>query len=259
MKCTRYLNLVSLCLSDGGIGYSSETSYMHFTNKSRVLLELFKKEIRKFTSSKIHEQKKPRGITLRVFDKNLISELIKISPSFRTKSCNHFPVCPYLKSDKINLRFKHTHVKSDGFVWSEIKIPENLFQNKKDKSEFLKIYISCDGYPSIFPRKDSWSAVERIVAIVCHHPILKQRLSELLDDLKVPHNVKENSLEMRSREAIIKFKKEIGFVNGVEMTGNSRYWEGLTKNKVLNKIIKSYDTKFDSRNTSYVINKIKQL
>lgn len=259
MKCTRYLKLVSLCLSDGGIGYSSETSYIHFTNKSSALLDLFKKEIRKFTSSKIHEQKKPRGITLRVFNKSLVDELIKISPSFRTKPCNHFPKCPYLKSGKINLRLKHPHVKFDGLTWSKIEIPEKLFRNKKDKSKFLKIYISCDGYPSIFPRKNSWSVVERIVAIVCHHPMLKQRLSKLLDDLKVPYTVKENSLEMRSKEAITKFKKEIGFVDGVEMTGNSKYWEGLTKNEVLDKIIKSYDTKFDSRDTFYIINKLKQL
>ncbi len=259
MKCTRYLKLVSLCLSDGGIGYSSETSYIHFTNTSDVLLDLFKKEIRKFTSSKIHEQKKPRGITLRVFDKNLIDELIKISPSFRTKSCNHFPICPYLKTDKINLRLKHPHVKSDGFVWSEIKIPENLFRNKKDKSEFLKIYISCDGYPSIFPRKDSWSAVERIVAIVCHHPILKKRLSELLNDLGVKHTIKENSLEMRSRKSITKFKKEIGFVDGVKMTGNSDYWEGVQKNEILTKILKSYEVKFESREPSYIINQLRKL
>ncbi len=144
-------------------------------------------------------------------------------------------------------------------MWSEIKIPENIFGNKRDKAIFLRIYISCDGCPSIFPRKNSWSAVERIVAIVCHHPILKQRLSKLLNDLKIPHTVKENSLEMRSRESITKFKKDIGFVDGVEMTGNSKYWEGLTKNEVLNKIIKSYDIKFHSRDTSYVINKIKQL
>lgn len=259
MKCTRYLKLVSLCLSDGGIGYSSETSYIHFTNKSSVLLDLFKKEIQKFSSSKIHEQKKPRGITLRVFDKNLVDELMKISPSFRTKSCDHFPVCPYLKNGKINLRHNHPHVRLNGLIWSEIKIPENLFLNKKGKSEFLKIYISCDGYPSIFPRKDSWSAVERIVAIVCHHPLLKQRLNQLLDDLKVPHTVKENSLEMRSKEAIEKFQKEIGFVDGVKMTGNSDYWEGTTKNEVLRKILKSYDVKFKSRYPSYVINQLKKL
>jgi len=259
MKCTRYLKLVSLCLSDGGIGYSSETSYIHFTNKSRVLLDLFEKEIRKFTASKIHEQKKPRGITLRVFDKNLIDELIKISPSFRTKPCNHFPSCPYLKADKINLRLKHPHIESNGLIWSEVKIPENLFKNKKDKSEFLRIYASCDGYPSIFPRKDSWSAVERIVAIVCHHPMLKERLSKLLEDLKVPHTMKENSLEMRSKEAIEKFEKEIGFVDNVKMTGNSKYWEGIPKNEILRKILKSYEVKFESRDPNYVINQLKKL
>jgi len=256
MKCTRYLKLVSLCLSDGGIGFSSETKYLHFTNKSNVLLNMFKNEVRKFTSNKIHRQVKPRGITLRVFDRDLISELRKISPSFRTKPCNHFPICPVLKN---NLQNEHKHIKLNGTIWSEIKIPENLFRNKRDKSEFLKIYISCDGYPSIFPRKDSWSAVERIVAIVCHHPILKKRLSQLMTDLKIPHTIKENSLEMRSKDKIEKFKKKIGFVDGVKMTGNSKYWEGLTKNEVLNKIIKSYDIKFISRDASYIINKLKQL
>ncbi len=256
MKCTRYLKLVSLCLSDGGIGFSSETKYIHFTNKSDVLLNMFRNEIKKFTSSKIHEQEKPRGITLRVFNKSLVSELLKISSSFRTKPCNHFPICPAFKNKWEN---EHRHIKMNGDIWSEIQVPEKLFRNNKDKSEFLRIYISCDGYPSIFPRQKSWSPVERIVSIVCHNPMLKKRLSELLLDLKIPHTVKTNSLEMRSKDSILKFKNKIGFVNNVKMTGNSKYWEGITKNEVLNKIIKSYNVKFETRDSSYVISKLNKL
>ena len=52
---------------------------------------------------------------------------------------------------------------------------------------------------------------------------------------------------MRRREAIIQFKEKIGFVKGVKMTGNSKYWEGHKKNEILRKIIESYSLKFDSR------------
>lgn len=250
MKRTRYFRLVALLLSDGGIGFSSETRYIHFTNKSEVLLKMFEDEIRKFSDAKIHKQKKERGITLRVFDINLVRQLLQISPNFRTKPFNSFPV--YRPKQR-------KQIKINGLEWPSIEIPEDIFRNKKDKAEFIRIYASCDGYPSIFPRKQTWSAVERIVAIVCHHPMLKQRLSEILFDLEIPHSVKKYSLEMRSKEGIEKFAKQIGFTKGVTMTKNSKHWFGLEKNEVLRKIILSYDTKFHSRNYSNVINKIKKL
>ncbi|NHI91666.1 MAG: hypothetical protein EAX96_04120 [Candidatus Lokiarchaeota archaeon] len=105
-----YLNLIALCLSDGGIGFSKEALYIHFTNKSEVLLDLFRKEIKKFSSNKIHRDEKPRGITLKVFDQVLIKKLLNISPSYRTKACNKRPICPILK-DKFNYKIGyHQHI-----------------------------------------------------------------------------------------------------------------------------------------------------
>ena len=63
---------------------------------------------------------------------------------------------------------------------------------------------------------------------------------------------------MRSRDSISKFKKQIGFINGVKMTGNSRYWKGLEKNWVLDTIIKSYSMKFKSRDRTYIITKLRK-
>lgn len=250
MKRARYRNLVALCLSDGGVGVSSGTRYVHFTNKSETLLTLFENEIRKFSKAKIHKQVKERGITLRVFDKNLVRALLEISPNFRTKACNSYPKCKpkYCKHEII-----------DGISWPRIEIPEKLFRTKSDKTSFLRIYASCDGYPSIFPRKGTWSAVERIVAIVCHHPQLKQRISHMLNDVGVPHTIKKYSLEMRSKDSIEKFAKYVGFLDGVEMTGNSRHWEGVEKNKILSRILKSYETKFKSRKHASVIKQINKL
>ena len=260
MNKTNFLNLVALCLSDGGVGFSSETMYIHFTNNSQVLLEMFKNEVRKFSQNKIHKQIKPRGITLRVFDKNLVDQLLKISPSYRTRACNHFPFCPFIKEGDLKYKIgEHDHFESNDSKYAEIIIPEEIFQTSADKSRFLRIYASCDGYPSIFPRSNSWSAVERIVAIVCHHPSLKQRLHELLDDLNVNHTVKPNSLEMRSQEAITQFNKKIGFIRGVKMTGNSKYWEGIEKNEILRKIIESYSMKFDSRDPKIILSKLNDI
>jgi hypothetical protein len=257
MKRASYLELVALCLSDGGIGFSSGTMYIHFTNSSDVLLRLFTNEIRKFSTAKIHKQHKPRGTTLRVFDKKLVRKLLTISPSYRTRPCNHFPICPvYRKPNHKGIGFHH-HFSHQDTVFGEIKIPEDLFLTNEDKARFLRIYSSCDGYPSIFPRKHSWSAVERMVAIVCHHPSLKQRLKELLDDLRILHKSKQYSLVMRSKNAILKFKEKVGFVEGVMMTGNSRYWKSYQKNHMLEIIRKSYDTKFKTRNPSEIITLLK--
>ena len=259
MKCARYLELVALCLSDGGIGFSSDTMYIHFTNSSEILLDLFRDEIRRFSRAKIHEQRKPRGTTLRVFDKQLVSSLLEISPSYRTRPCNHFPLCPvYSQPNRDRFGF-HNHFIFKSQVFAEITVPEELVPTQNDKAQFMKIYSSCDGYPSIFPRQQSWSAVERMVAVVCHHPRLKQRLHEILSDLDVPHRIKQYSLEMRSQEAISRFKERIGFVEGVTMTGNSRYWRSYQKNEVLDIIQKSYGVRFDSRNRSEIIARLKKL
>lgn len=259
MSLAKYLTLIALCLSDGGIGLSSDTVYIHFTNKSKILLDLFKEEIRRFSNNKIHQQNKPRGITLRVFDKSLALELFKISPSYRTRPCNHFPICPFLKGKNNYKTGKHNHIQFKDLVYTEIKIPEALFQNIEEKAFFMRIYASCDGYPSLFPRKNSWSAVERIVGIVCHHPFLKQRLHEILLDLGISHNIKPNSLEMRSKTSISQFQQKIGFIKGVNMTGNSKYWEGQSKNEVLRKIIRSYSIKFTSRDPAQVISCLKNI
>lgn len=230
--------LVALCLSDGGIGRSSGTRYIHFTNQSSALLNLFKKEIRRFSKAKIHEQIKERGITLRVFDKDLIKKMLDISPNFRTKSCSNFPKCS-CSCHKDKTKCKEC-IEIEGKMWPYAKIKKSFFKNEKQICNFLQVYASCDGYPSLFPRPRSWSKVERIVAIVCQHPLLKQQLSELLLRAGIEHKIKKDGLFMRSKSSIIKFKEKIGFYPGVQMTGNSKYWKGLTKNHVLTKIIKSY-------------------
>lgn len=260
MKRTRYLELVALCLSDGGIGFSSSTMYIHFTSSSNVLLDFFKREIRKFSNAKIHVQHKPRGTTLRVYDKDLVQDLLAISPSYRTRPCNHFPKCPILKKkEKIPTYGIHEHLFHNGLVFAEVAIPEDLFRTQLDKARFMRIYTTCDGYPSIFPRKHSWSAVERMVAIVCHHPFLKKRLHEILFNLRIPHKIKPYSLVMRSQDAIRKFKEKIGFVDGVLMTGNSRYWRTYQKNEVLDIILKSYGIRFGSRNPVEIISQLKTM
>lgn len=230
--------LVALCLSDGGIGRTAGTRYIHFTNQSDVLLNLFKREIRKFSKAKIHKQYKERGITLRVFDKNLVSKMLRISPSFRTKSCNNFPKCIcscHKNDDECN-----ECIDIDGKKWPHVRIKKSFFKNKKQICKFLQVYASCDGYPSLFPRPLSWSKVERIVAIVGQHPLLKQQLSDLLTKIGIDHKIKKDGLFMRSKSSITLFKKKIGFYPGVKMTGNSKYWKGYTKNKVLGIILQSY-------------------
>jgi hypothetical protein len=259
MKRAKFLELVAFCLSDGGIGFSSDSMYIHFTNSSDVLLNLFRGEIRKLSKAKIHEQQKPRGTTLRVFDKKLIRNLLTISSSYRTRPCNNFPICPVYKEPNQENFGYHRHFTHGGLVFAEVTIPEDLFQTHRDKTRFMQIYASCDGYPSIFPRQHSWSAVERIVGIVCHHPRLKQRLHEILSELGVPHRIKPYSLEMRSQEAISSFKEKIGFIEGVIMTGNSRYWKSYHKNEVLDIIQKSFGVRFDSRSRFEVILRLKKI
>ena len=241
MKRARFNSLVALCMSDGGIGRTAGTRYIHFTNKSNTLLSLFEKEIRKFSDAKIHKQQKERGITLRVFDKNLVSEMLKISPSFRTKACDNFPRC-ICECHKSKSKCKEC-IYIEGKKWPLARIKKSFFKNKKQICSFLKIYASCDGYPSLFPRRDSWSKVERIVAIVSYHPLLKKQISSLLDKLGIEHKIKKDGLFMRSRSSIKKFKDQISFIPGVKMTGNSKYWQHLTKNQVLRIILDSYSKK----------------
>jgi hypothetical protein len=219
---------------------------------------MFKNEIKKFSKSKIHKQAKERGITLRVFDKDLVTKLFEISTSYRTRPCNHHPVCPALKGKKHKPCKKCKPIKIKELLWPEIKLTKKFFRSKKSKIEFLKTYISCDGYATIFPRTNSWSKVERIIAIICYHPMLKKEISKFLKDLKIQHSIKEEGLFIRKETSIRRFSTLVGFLKGVKVSKNSKYWK-IEKSEILRKIIRSYHKKFSGTNKEEIIKEIKNL
>jgi len=132
--------LVALCLSGGGVGFSSDTMYVHFTTTSPVLRWCFEAEVRKFSDRPIHEQTKPRGLTLRVFDRPLVDVLLQISPSYRTRPCNHFPVCPVHHADRPPRGGNPKHFAFEGAMYAHTRIPPEIFPNRKRIQQFLRMY-----------------------------------------------------------------------------------------------------------------------
>ncbi|MEM2619185.1 MAG: hypothetical protein QW356_06850, partial [Candidatus Hadarchaeales archaeon] len=101
--------------------------------------------------------------------------------------------------------------------------------------------------------------VERMVAIICYHPMLKLELSQLLQGLKIKHVIKPDGLFIRRKDGIITFSKLVGFLKNVKISRNSKYWGRIEKNEILKKIVSSYDKKFHSKRRKNIIEEIKNL
>lgn len=108
--------------------------------------------------------------------------------------------------------------------------------------------FSADGSVSLWvvrnKRKSVWE-IKKLVKISCKHPIIRIQLFHLLKKLGFSPTLREinDEVVLFKKQDIIKFKKEIGFVPEVKITGDSRNWEGFEKNQILDLAIKTFEFK----------------
>lgn len=133
--------------------------------------------------------------------------------------------------------------KGFGVLYPYARLPFSKQSNKEQIAEFLRAAFSCDGGVNLYVYKDKKSkSLRHNVFLACHHPKLQQDYCDLLKVLGIQPRLllKDNKIRIEKREDLEKFHEEVHFLDGVNITRHSKYWEGWEKNTVLQMAIASY-------------------
>lgn len=216
--------LVGLLLTDGCVtGVNSRKQKVVFTNKSRPLINFFKEEFTKvFGETNFIEILRQNGVTnTEVNSKQIVTELLKLTPTFRTK--------PF-----------------DSGALTDVKIPE--FVKGLPAENLKKVFqamFSADGGVVLRVRlnnkRKKWEIL-REIRLFSKQPKLKEEISELLKKLGFNLKVRKDCIALVRKQDMVKFQREIRFVDGVKVTKN-KIWGGNDKNAILDLLVKTFDIK----------------
>ena len=83
----------------------------------------------------------------------------------------------------------------------------------------------------------------RSVYLACAHPILRKEYCFLLKSFGInARNVSgDGKVKIETKKDIQVFYQKLGFIDGVQITHTSRFWPKIEKQKLLKRLIESYD------------------
>lgn len=212
--------LIGLLLTDGSLSQIKKTKVwrISFSTSSeelaaefeKLILELFNIRIRKIPYKGAIEIKHTIG-------RQFAEELLSYSPTYRT-------------------------LANDGKE-TEAVIPEFVKSNENLAREFLKYAFTGDGTVALQIGKAKYGyRLDRNIRIFCEHTNLRRQYFELLKELGYGPTMLKDGVLLRKPENIKKFSEEIGFVEGVKISGNG-LWKGITKSQFLRFVANSYNLK----------------
>lgn len=140
------------------------------------------------------------------------------------------------------LAFKNVDGKE---IYPPTKLPFNKNSDRKIISKFLQIAFSCDGGINLYVAKSKfgYKFLIRNAYIACKHPQLQEDYHNLLKVLGINSKIinRDWKIIIQGRNELNKFKEKVGFIEGVKITQNSKFWQGVEKTKVLDFAIDSYN------------------
>jgi hypothetical protein len=215
--------LVGLLLTDGSVRNQKRSQKVIFSNKSEILHELFRKLMGKLFNVQRFEERTDRlGVKSTIkTSKNIVEFLLTLTPSYRTK--------PY----------------EDG-TYPPTEIPKFIKQmSKEDLSKVLQIMFSCDGSVVLGVKwhklKNHWVFTRRI-QLTSVLPKVLNGLSKLLrEKFQMRPKIWKNEIVLDRKHDILKFSKEIRFLDNVTISRKSRNWYGFEKNFVLDLVVKTFE------------------
>ncbi len=130
-------------------------------------------------------------------------------------------------------------------MYPAIKIPKFVFKNKENIRTFLQAFTNSEGSVQLRAnRHNKWLEFSRHVKISTEHPILLKEVSRMLKILKISHRFaprkNPNSLIIQRNESIRRFRKLVGFMDGIRITPTG-IWGNYEKSKILDAIIKTFE------------------
>jgi hypothetical protein len=240
----RNLTLLSAyLLSDGGLTPRGKESWtVYFRNKDPLVIDSFQ-EILKLCTNRYGYRSKRRGgsFNVKLHSSELGRKLLKISNSYRTKACMTKPACPFAKGDGRPRCLKCEKTSNRGISYPKVNIPDIVFESSRIAKDFLRIYSTCDGGVSVtVGRKAEKTFLVRRVFISVKHPTIKTRLMELLKILGYNPYYYDRQIRLTKKEDILRFEREINFLDGAEVSKDSRYLHGHKKSEILKRVSDSY-------------------
>jgi len=234
--------LVGLLLTDGYV--NPKEGKIVFTNKSEELHKLFRETVSKvFGKVNFLENFNKNGVkNTTVNKKSIVKRLLEFTPTFRTRK-----------------------FKNGKFPNAQIPRFFNSLSSD-DLSKVLQAMFSADGSVILRVRwnkfKKKWEIL-REIRLASEHPTLKNQIKKLLKKLGFKNpRIRKDCIAICNKHDLIKFAKEIRFVDGVKVTKN-KLWSGRNKNEVLDLLVKSFNIRqveldcFDSKEK--IINFLKSL
>lgn len=210
--------LIGLLLTDGCVRKNKWK--IVFTNKSEALQNFFKtKFISVFGNANFIEISRPNGVkNIEVNSKQIVTTLLKFTPTYRTR-------------------------KFDDGTFPSVKIPEFIFKLKeKEICKILQAMFSADGTVCMSikwnKRKEKW-VFGRRVKITSQNPRIKQQVAELLQKCGFSPSIQCDGVALERKSDIIRFAKEVRFVDGVKVTKN-KIWREKDKNVVLDLLVRTF-------------------
>lgn len=154
-----------------------------------------------------------------VHSKEVASKLLELTPSYKTSPWNINPKT-YFQEPQPSLSFL-----------------EN--ESSDTLKEIIRIAMSTDGTMLVdFPHNSIYPRLE----FCCAHPMLLYEWKEIFQKVGLKSYILKSKitwsgfkgLGIKELKSIGRFIEIGGFIDGVKITGKSRYYKGITKNNLLN-------------------------
>lgn len=236
--------LSSYLLSDGGMSPRGKDSWtIYFRNNDDAVTESFQECLKKCAKRRGYEAiRKDGSHFVKLHSFALGKELLKLSNSYRTTACGEHPICPFSKKTGRSRCLSCKKVLHENNEYPHANIPDEVSKSRKLGIEFLRIYATCDGGVSIaIGYKGSMPFLVRKVFIAVKHPILAKQLIGLLENIGYKPYYYGQQIRLTRSKDIIRFQKEIGFIKGAKISGDSKYLRGYEKNQILETVVESYN------------------
>ncbi|MBI5061386.1 MAG: hypothetical protein HZB67_03655 [Candidatus Aenigmarchaeota archaeon] len=211
--------LIGLLLTDGGLSLISGKKWrVHFTSNSEEFMKEFESLVKQlFNLSTTKEYRNGAWKAQTWTSRKVKDELIGYSPTYRT----------------LSREGKET----------EAKIPDFIVSNQELAKQFLKYAFTADGTVIFNIGKAKYGyRFDRCAKLYCEHSSLRKQYFELLKKLGYNPIILKDAVLLRKPANMKKFANEIGFVEGVKISGNG-LWKGITKFQLMKFAANSYDLK----------------
>ena len=183
------LKLAVMLLGDGWSGRDR----IGYTSKDPALLSYFNNLVKSLIGKEAKIIPGDRAFRAVVYSKSFVKELLKLSPTFRTK-------------------------KLSNGLFPPAKIPDEVFTlPKKEIVEILRLIFSMEGGVTIYARKskNNQFTVEKKVFLSSANPILVQQYTQLINlilkDVKMKYDNKGRNLYIKDKKGIEEFYKKLDF------------------------------------------------